>query len=195
MLCEGTVGILKKHDELEFNNASILYTMERFIKTVHEMEGTILFPSRLLDLTVDNLEDRFDLEDKCNSIIRTSLTNSNLYHLYKIISQMKVDLICSHKSNNFNKPMESTVSEQKFKCARSYSSTSMQSVHSAGTFSDSESDIVTENDSGVENEDNLNTIGKVFKRHLHDLHCTIQKLTLIAEYITSRYQIDINNQT
>ncbi|XP_076763616.1 uncharacterized protein LOC143431016 [Xylocopa sonorina] len=190
-----TMEMLSKHDELRFNNASIFYTMEQFVETVQRMESTILFPSRLVDLSTDDLKNSLGLEDNGDSIIITSLTNTDLYHLYKIISQMKVDLMCSRQTNHSNKPMKTSMSEPQLKYTRTWSSTSMQSVQSTCTSCDSESDIVTEIDSEEEGEDHLSAICKVFKRHLHELNCNIQKLTSIAEYIILRYQISIKEET
>ena len=62
--------------------------MQQFIRTVREMEDTILIPRRLLDLTVNDLQDTIYLEDKYNSIVKAIWPNTDLYHLYNIINQI-----------------------------------------------------------------------------------------------------------
>lgn len=41
------------HDDQEFSNQSIMYVIEKFVKTVNSMEETILIPSRLMDRQVN----------------------------------------------------------------------------------------------------------------------------------------------
>lgn len=41
------------HDDQEFSNQSIMYAIEKFVKTVNSMEETILIPSRLMDRQVN----------------------------------------------------------------------------------------------------------------------------------------------
>lgn len=169
--------------------------MEQFIRKVSEMEETILIPSRLLDLTAGDSDDRVKLEGKRGSIIKSTLVNTDLYRLYNIIIQMKIELLWSQDhSNDIQELEEDIVPSQKFKHARCPSSTSIQSVQSVSTSSDSESDPGIEKDSGVETEDSANATAKSFERHLRGLHRSIQRMTLAAEYLTMRYQADVGDQ-
>lgn len=188
---------LAKHDVIGFSNNSILNSMERFIQTVCEMENTILIPSRLLDLTVGDSQDRLQLGDKRSSIINATLANTNLYHLYNVISQMKVEILWSQNCmDNFQETENDfVVSAEKLKRARSSSSTSMYSMQSIYTSSNSESDTFIENNFGAENENDVSATAQSFKKHLHGLHRNIQKMTLAAEYLILRYQNVIDHRT
>lgn len=183
---------IARHDEPEFSNASILNSMEKFVKTVNEMEETILVPSRLLDLMVGDTGDRVSLKGKRGSMVKDTLANTDLYRLYNIISQMKVELLWSQ--DNLGEPEEHDEPSQRLGHARCPSTTSMQSVQSASTSSDSESDAGIENDSGLENEEGANAAAESFRRHLRGLHRSIQRMTLAAEYLTLRYQADVGGQ-
>lgn len=188
---------LTKHDVIGFSNNSILNSMERFIQTVCEMENTILIPSRLLDLTVGDSQDRLQLGDKRSSIINATLANTNLYHLYNVISQMKIEILWSQNcTDNFQETENDfVVSAEKLKRSRSSSSTSMYSMQSIYTSSNSESDTFIENNFGAENENDVSATAQSFKKHLHGLHRNIQKMTLAAEYLILRYQNVIDHRT
>ncbi|KAK9300427.1 hypothetical protein QLX08_006950 [Tetragonisca angustula] len=186
---------LIKHDVTAFSNTSILNSMERFIRTVHEMEDTILIPSRLLDLTVGDSQDNLQLEDKRSSVIKATLANVDLYRLYNIINQMKIEVLWSQDHmNNAQNLEEDPALLQKFIRARNSSNTSMHSIQSVCTSCNSEFDIVTENNSEAENEDSVSVAARSFKRHLHGLHHNIEKMILAAEYLISRYQTAIDSQ-
>ena len=91
---------IARHEEPEFSNASILNSMEKFVRSVNEMEETILVPSRLLDLAVGDASDTIcQKESKLGSTkIKDSLANTDLYRLYNIVNQMKVELLWSQEN-------------------------------------------------------------------------------------------------
>ncbi|KOC65003.1 hypothetical protein WH47_04593, partial [Habropoda laboriosa] len=189
-----TLQQLVQNDQHGFSNASIFNSIEQFVRSVSEMEDTILIPRRLLDSTIGDSEDKFNLEGKRGSIIKATLANTDLYRLYNIISQLKVELLWSREHmTNCQELQESPLPFDRFRYTRCSSTTSIYSVQSICT-SDSESDIVVENDFRLENEDAAVAAARTFKRHLHGLHRDIQKMTLAAEYLTLRYQKDINDR-
>lgn len=167
--------------------------MQRFIRTVSEMEETVLVPSRLLDLTVGDSED--DLEGERGSIIKTTLANTDLYQLFNTISQMKVELLWSQEHmTNFQELQENFVPSQRFRRGRCLSSASIQSVQSISASSDSESDVVIENYSQFDTEDAANATALSFKRHLREVYRNILKMTYAAEYLTQRYQTGVDRK-
>ncbi|XP_044595501.1 mid1-interacting protein 1 [Cotesia glomerata] len=85
------------NDEAEFSNASILNSMEKFVKAVNEMDETILVPSRLLDLAVGDAGDTVCQKGK--STIKDTMPNTDLYRLYTIVNTLKVELLWSQKSS------------------------------------------------------------------------------------------------
>lgn len=213
---------IARHDEPEFSNASILNSMEKFVRTVREMEETILVPSRLLDLSVGDAGDTVCMKGKRGSTIKDILANTDLYRLYNIISQMKTELLWSQeptrdietdeqviKSHPVGSPSSiepahhhpTIVTGGRLGHVRCPSTTSMQSVQSASSIistSDSDSETGIEIDSGLEGEECTADLASIaaanFKRHLRGLYRSIARMTEAAEYLTLRYQADMGGQ-
>ncbi|KYN33975.1 hypothetical protein ALC56_11789 [Trachymyrmex septentrionalis] len=210
---------IARHDEPEFSNASILNSMEKFVRTVSEMEDTILVPSRLLDLSVGDAGDTICMKGKRGCTVKDTLANTDLYRLYNIINQMKIELLWSQeptrgtvaddqtpiKSHPIGSPSElthhQTISSGRLGHVRCPSTTSMQSVQSASSIawtSDSDSENGIEIDSGLEGEECVVDLASIaaenFKRHLRGLHSSIARMTEAAEYLTLRYQADVGGQ-
>lgn len=182
--------------------------MEKFVRTVNEMEETILVPSRLLDLAVGDVNDKVSMKGKRGSTIKDTMANTDLYHLYNIVNKVKVDLLWSQESQEELKEAANALSSSSSSSTneilttghvRRPSTTSMQSIHSAASLisssSDSDSDTGIENDSGMENEESAdrraNLAADNFRRHLRGLHNSIHQMTEAATYLTLRYQNDV----
>jgi len=220
---------IARHDEPEFSNASILNSMEKFVRTVSEMEDTILVPSRLLDLSVGDAGDTICMKGKRGSTVKDTLAKTDLYRLYNIVNRMKIELLWSQEPTrnvkadeqgvpSRNHPIGSpsstepthhhhhhhhpaVVTSGRLGHARCPSTTSMQSVQSASSIvstSDSDSEVGVEIDSGLENEECVADLASIaaenFKRHLRGLHRSISRMTEAAEYLTLRYQVDVDGQ-
>ncbi|KAL0134629.1 hypothetical protein PUN28_001436 [Cardiocondyla obscurior] len=215
---------IARHDEPEFSNASILNSMEKFVRTVSEMEDTILVPSRLLDLSVGDGGDTISMKGKRGSTVKDTLANTDLYRLYNIINQMKIELLWSqepttmaddqtmaNKSHPVGSPSadlthhhSAAVTNGRLGHVRCPSTTSMQSVQSVQSASsiawtsDSDSENGIEIDSGLEGEECVVDLASIaaenFKRHLRGLHSSIARMTEAAEYLTLRYQADVGGQ-
>lgn len=76
------------------------------------------------------------------------------------------------------------------------STASVASSNSATTLSDSDSEISTENDSGIESEckhetDKSRDLAKQYRKHLLGLYRCLEQMTDAANYLTARYQSDI----
>ncbi|XP_070160589.1 mid1-interacting protein 1 isoform X2 [Polyergus mexicanus] len=220
LYCKRSLRRIARHDEPEFSNASILNSMEKFVRTVSEMEDTILVPSRLLDLSVGDAGDTICMKGKRGYTVQDTLANTDLYRLYNIINQMKIELLWSQKptrgtemddqllikSHPVGSPSAEshhypvTVTGARLGHVRCPSTTSMQSVQSASSIastSDSDSEVGIEIDSGLEGEecaDLASIAAQNFKRHLRGLHHNIARMTEAAEYLTLRYQADVGGQ-
>lgn len=80
--------------------------------------------------------------------------------------------------------------------ARRPSTASVASSNSATTLSDSDSEISTENDSGIESEckhetDKSRDLARQYRKHLLGLYRCLEQMTDAANYLTARYQSDI----
>ncbi|KAM0728667.1 hypothetical protein ACS0PU_004922 [Formica fusca] len=220
LYCKRSLRRIARHDEPEFSNASILNSMEKFVRTVSEMEDTILVPSRLLDLSVGDAGDTICMKGKRGYTVQDTLANTDLYRLYNIINQMKIELLWSQEPTRGTEmddqllikslPVGSPSAElhhypvvvtgARLGHVRCPSTTSMQSVQSASSMastSDSDSEVGIEIDSGLEGEectDLASIAAQNFKRHLRGLHRSIARMTEAAEYLTLRYQADVGGQ-
>ncbi|XP_015602625.1 uncharacterized protein LOC107271250 isoform X2 [Cephus cinctus] len=210
-----TLRRIARHEEPEFSNASILNSMERFVRTVNEMEETILVPSRLLDLAVGDAADTITMKGKRGATIKDTMANTDLFRLYNIVNRTKVELLWSQEPEEDD--IIADIEKEKRRPAtltRRPSTTSMQSIHSAASISsnasttssssvsssacDSDSDTGIENDSGLENEEPSDRLANIaadnFRRHLRGLHRSIERMTEAAAYLTLRYQADVGGQ-
>lgn len=199
---------IARHEVPEFSNASILKSMETFVRTVNEMEETILVPSRLLDLAVGDAADTVFVKSKQQhgaGSIKEVLGNTDLYRLYNIVNQMKVELLWSKESSSANTEGDDHETGNRLTKpghVRCPSTTSMQSVQSASSIassSDTESDAGIENDSGLESEDSAerraNQAAENFRRHLRGLHQSIKCMTEAAEYLTSDTKLTLADKS
>lgn len=263
MLCKNRIDKLLNHEHESFSQTPTFQSIDNFLRTVREMEKTILIPSRLIDLRLGDSTEKINLDTKNGSIIKKTIANMDLYKLYNIISRTKVELLWSQDSNNYkeidnnmikfvygsrcnsyidlannafksnsnlmdlenniafkndinNFPELDNSTNSIFKDFDNGSQETENdsgikiniykevdnnfvltnhrniSMNSISNLSDSESDFLnSENDSGFENEDGVSLAARNFKKHLRALHNNIKKLTLIAEYLTLRYQNDI----
>lgn len=73
--------------------------MEKFVRTVNEMEETILVPSRLLDLSVGDDTDAICQKTGKHASIKDTLSKTDLYRLYNIVNQTKVELLWSQDNS------------------------------------------------------------------------------------------------
>ncbi|XP_015602534.1 uncharacterized protein LOC107271250 isoform X1 [Cephus cinctus] len=215
VMARTTLRRIARHEEPEFSNASILNSMERFVRTVNEMEETILVPSRLLDLAVGDAADTITMKGKRGATIKDTMANTDLFRLYNIVNRTKVELLWSQEPEEDD--IIADIEKEKRRPAtltRRPSTTSMQSIHSAASISsnasttssssvsssacDSDSDTGIENDSGLENEEPSDRLANIaadnFRRHLRGLHRSIERMTEAAAYLTLRYQADVGGQ-
>lgn len=193
--------------------------METFVRTVSEMEDTILVPSRLLDLSVGDSTDTIYLKNKQGGTIKEKFANTDLYRLYNIVNQMKVELLWSQEPGKLSCHEQDESSHRTALASdgairlghnRCPSTTSIQSVKSASSItsittassaSDCDSDNGIEMDSGLDNEEinnreqlAANQAAENFRRHLRGLHRSIERMTEAAQYLTQRYQADVGGQ-
>jgi len=81
---------------------SILGIMKNFIDSVNEMDETVLIPSRLMDISMENCESMLDDESRNMSVIPTSTTTStttpssneqvSLHTYYSMLKAVKREL-------------------------------------------------------------------------------------------------------
>lgn len=100
-------------------------------------------------------------------------------------------------NNNNNNSTTSNLNETTKGHVRRPSTASVASSNSTTTLSDSDSEISTENDSGIESEcntsgqDKSGALAKQYRKHLLGLYRCLEQMTEAANYLTARYQSDI----
>ncbi|XP_031640533.1 uncharacterized protein LOC116352241 isoform X2 [Contarinia nasturtii] len=158
--------------------------------------------------------------------VHESLSSAELFTLYNMLNGVKVDLLWGRNSEEQPEEIQSELDDDKqtssnstiVPCvnssidsntnnngsstkdvkghARRPSTASVASSNSVTTLSDSDSEISTENDSGIESEckhgiDKSRDLAKQYRKHLLGLYRCLEQMTDAANYLTARYQSDI----
>jgi len=170
---------------------SILSAMERFVKTVNNMNATVLVPSKLRDM---------DVSGKCATSIPPALANTDLYNFFVMLNDVKKELLwgpgtAAAAVATMMQPMTASdhCSPRGTKHIRQPSDDSLRSLGSTASSSDPETDsdvdsMLTDRDSVDEHSSHL---AAAFRHHLQGLHTILHQLADSAEFLLSRYQEDV----
>lgn len=180
--------------------------MEKFVKSVNDMEETILVPCRLMDLKVGDAGDTVEvpsLKQKKGKRSVRDMNNTDLYNLYTMVNAVKRELLWGQNETEPEpeRPMVTVSSQSSIASGKGHvrrpSTASMTSTNSTNSISDTDSETGNENDSGIEAEDSAQAqdyshqVAANFHRHLHGLYRSLQQMTEAASYLTTRYQNDV----
>ncbi|GFR20489.1 hypothetical protein TNCT_213601 [Trichonephila clavata] len=186
-----------RDDSFTCSQQSVLSAMDRFVKAVNNMDSTVLVPSRLQDMDVINENSKFS---KC---LPPGLNNTDVYRFYNMLKDVKNELLWGPTSSVGPSPI------LPFSGRSSPSSTtrvmkhirqpSDDSLGSTGFPSDQETDsdiesVVTDRDSMDEHSSTMpseNHLASAFRHHLLGLHTILHELADSADYLSSRYQEEI----
>lgn len=196
------------HDRFTCSQQSILIAMDRFVKSVNNMDATVLVPSKLRDMETVGL--------KLSQRIPSALSNADLHSFYLMLNDVKKELMwgtgtvtpASHSylmSSNGGGGLiinrsNSVVSSHELKHTHSRQ-TSDDSLGSLGSSaSSSASDTDSEADSMITDRDSINDdhtthLAAAFRHHLQGLHSILHQLADSADYLSSRYQQEIDDFT
>lgn len=198
---------MNTQDELsDFSSQSVLCDMNKFIKTVNNMNETVMVPSRLLDIEI-----------KSNSKVPVMLRGGgDPYTFFNVINSVKNDLIWGPTSNDDEDDEQDDLSSSSSSAINSGTSWSDPSTPTSTTnnnnlkrhvrrqstlsnismtSSDIESDgsnVSEGGDSGVDPEDSTEAVTATLRNHLVGLQTCLAHLTNTASYITERYQEEVN---
>ena len=181
-------------DGFTCSQQSVLSAMDRFVKAVNNMDSTVLVPSRLQDMDVSNENNKFS---RC---LPECLSNTDVYNFYVMLKDVKNELLWgptvappapSLSSSGRSSPNNTRV----MKHVRQPSD---DSLGSTGFPSDQETDsdiesVVTDRDSVDEQSPSPpgNHLASAFRHHLLGLHTILHELADSADYLSSRYQEEI----
>lgn len=140
---------------------------------------------------VDLLWGRNSEEQPEEKEIQNELDDDNKSSASSAIVPSAANSSCDTNANNSNSSTKDVKGH-----ARRPSTASVASSNSATTLSDSDSEISTENDSGIESEckhetDKSRDLAKQYRKHLLGLYRCLEQMTDAANYLTARYQSDI----
>ncbi|CAG9759835.1 unnamed protein product [Ceutorhynchus assimilis] len=195
---------IARNDDTESSPHSIMNVIEKFVKTVNAMDETILVPCRLMDLKVgddqDPTSDKHNTKNKKHSVQQT-LDSTDLFEIYSMLKNVKDGLLWGGQSQQSQDIIQDTTLVPQLPMKghiRRPSTVSVASTNSStSALSDSESDASgNENDSGIEEvvqeECHTERIAHDFQRHLTGLTSSLRQMTEAAQYLTWRYQHDID---
>ncbi|XP_029937033.1 mid1-interacting protein 1-B-like [Myripristis murdjan] len=144
---------------------SLFNAMNRFIGAVNNMDQTIMVPSMLRDVPLD--------EDRELSSMKSDMDEGDMYSYYQLLKSIRRDI------------------EWGVRCAavdeRRKESMKITRVNSSASTSSSSSMEDGDDDDDDEEED----LEKQFQYHLTGLHGVLSKLTTQANSLTKRYKQEI----
>lgn len=201
-------------DWLLCSQQSILTAMDRFVKSVNNMHSTVLVPSKLRDMELESAPSVASIATASNLSTRipSLIGRTDLHSFYLMLNDVKKELvwgpgtIASHElmlasssspprgsSVMINRSVSSVASSQDLKARRQTSEYSLGSSAASSISSDTESDadsMITDRDSI---EDQSSHLAVAFRHHLQGLHAILHQLADSADYLSTRYQQDIEN--
>ena len=197
----------------EFSQQSVVFAMERFSRAVANMDDTVMVPCKLMDVPVGSdpeLDKR--MPRRSRAMIR-DMQAADLHSVYSMLNSLKNELIWGARAENSTSgpasgPAAGPATTQPMRPVMVRrpsvnSMTSMASVSSGTTYSDSDSesglDHESTEDSGVEaerdpdGEESVERMANQFRRHLLGLHQCLEHMADAAHYLTHRYQVEIGS--
>lgn len=174
---------------------SILSAMDRFVKSVLNMDSTVLVPSRLRDM---------DIESNQLQQIPSSLANTDLHSFYLMLNDVKKELLWGHATTTTTVastnlvPISGRSSPRELKHIRQPSDDSLGSLESTpSTCSDQDTDSEADSLQSVQSDrdsidEHTSHLAAAFRLHLQGLHSILHELADSADYLSSRYQEEID---
>lgn len=173
----------RNEDSFTCSQQSILSAMDRFVKSVNNMDATVLVPSRLRDM---------DLTDKAGRAPPPNLTHTDLYSFYNMLNDVKNELLWgpSTTATVAAIPLTGALIRPPPKHTRQPSD---DSLGSTGSTSDTDSDVdsVVTDRAGDSLEHSLH-LAAAFRHHLQGLHAILHQLADSADYLACRYQEEVD---
>lgn len=178
-----------------YSQQSILCAMERFVKSVQNMDATVLVPSKLRDM-----ETAAGATPPTSARVPSALANADLHTFYLMLSNVKKELLWGpgtlptshpfvvHTEGSGTCPSPVTL-KHSGQCSDD-SLGSLGSTASSTSDTDSEADsMMTDRDSV---QDHTSHLSLAFRHHLQGLHSILHQLADSADYLSTRYQEEVD---
>ncbi|KAM4731918.1 mid1-interacting protein 1A [Anableps anableps] len=148
---------------------SLFNAMNRFIGAVNDMDQTILVPSLLRDVPLE--------EDREMGVLKSDVEEVDMYSYYELLKSIRSDMEWGVRCASADEKLKESM-----KVTRSHSSASTCSSMSSSSTSCSEEE---------EDEEEDEDLQKQFQFHLTGLQGVLSKLTQQANLLTKRYKQEI----
>mgnify|MGYP002717910479 CR=1 FL=1 len=188
--------ISKVHQEpFNCSQYSILNAMDRFVRSVNNMDATVLVPSKLRDMDIPSVK---------SQRIPPALANTDLHSFYLMLNDVRKELLwgpLTAASAMIHVTGRSSPESNQLKHFRQPSDDSLRSLGStASTASSSDQDTDSDADSMMTDRDrdrdsideHTSHLAAAFRHHLQGLHTILHQLADSADYLSSRYQEEID---
>lgn len=184
---------VSQQESFACSQQSILSAMDRFVKAVNNMDSTVLVPSKLRDMDLS-----------CSKLTKVPvppvLTHTDLHSFYLMLNDVKKELlwgpVSQHNVTTTLTPFNGRSSPPELKHMRQPSDDSLGSLGSTASSSASDQDTDSEVDSLMTDKDSVDEhtshLATAFRHHLQGLHTILHQLANSADYLSSRYQEDID---
>jgi len=198
---------------LSCSQQSIFTAMDRFVKAVDNVSGTVLVPSKLRDM---------EIAGKNNKRIPPALANTDLYTFYLMLQEVRKELMwgpgtaaasVATSTSSLTQGLSAMTIGTRLTCpnlcdslqSKSHSSRRAPSddsgLRSLGSSASSDHDTDSEVDSlttSVDREsvdEHTSHLASAFHHHLQGLHTILHQLADCADYLSSRYQEEIEGSS
>ncbi|XP_022596815.1 mid1-interacting protein 1 [Seriola dumerili] len=149
---------------------SLFNAMNRFIGAVNNMDQTIMLPSMLRDVPLD--------EDRELSSLKSDMDEGDMYSYYQLLKSIRRDIEWGVRCAAADERRKESMKITRMNSSASTSSSASSSSSSSSSSSD---------DDEEEDED----LEKQFQYHLTGLQGVLSKLTQQANCLTKRYKQEI----
>lgn len=182
-------------DSFTCSQQSILSAMDRFVRSVNNMDSTVLVPSRLQDIDVQNENSKFS---RC---LPPGLNNTDVYGFYSMLKDVKNELLWGPSIGGSSPspplPYSGRSSPRHTTVMKHVRQPSDDSLGSTGFPSDQETDsdiesVLTDRDSVDEHSSAGSHLAVAFRHHLQSLHIILHELADSADFLSSRYQEEVD---
>lgn len=173
---------------------SILWAMDRFVKSVNAMDALVLLPSKLKDMDMISSSAHNGVSSRA-SRVPPALANTDLHSFFCMLNDVKKELLWGPGTAAMMIPMSGRSSPRELKHIRQPSDDSLGSLGSTAS-SSSDQDTDSDADSMMTDRDSIDEhtshLAAAFRHHLSGLHTILHQLADSADYLSSRYQEEID---
>lgn len=189
---------VSRHESNECSQQSIVSAMDRFVMAVNNMEDTVMVPSRLMDMSLDHKPAHNNSDVPLEGPIATT---TDLLSCYNMLNGVKNELIWGLGDGKRPATIQEMDSRLQNVCPLGTNSPLLRRNEKLKQVeSDSEVESSSESDSGLDSvivegpaEDPAVKLAKNFRRHLSGLFHSLQQLTDLSEFLTTRYQHEVGS--